>query len=384
MVTQSMAQAIPFNRPTRTGRENAHLRHLLDEEMSLQEGAYARQCATWLTGRLGAGKAFLTTSCTHALEMSALLAGIEPGDEVILPSFAFTSTANAFALRGASLRFVDIRPDTLNLDERLVAQAITPRTKAICALHYAGIACEMDALAAIAQAHGLLIIEDAAHAILSTYKGRALGSLGALGCFSFHESKNLHCGEGGALLVNQARYAERAEFIRDKGTNRGRFIRGQVDKYTWVDLGSSYTPSELCSAFLLGQLEGSDEVIADRLASWRRYHEGLRGLVRRECLEIPVVPQGCEHNGHLFYVKTANLEERTRLLAFLAERGTSATFHYIPLHSAEAGRRFGTFVGEDRYTTRESQRLLRLPLWHAMGAERVDRVLSQVEDFYRC
>jgi dTDP-4-amino-4,6-dideoxygalactose transaminase len=379
-----MAQAIPFNRPTRTGRENAHLRHLLDEEMSLQEGAYARQCATWLTGRLGAGKAFLTTSCTHALEMSALLAGIEPGDEVILPSFAFTSTANAFALRGASLRFVDIRPDTLNLDERLVAQAITPRTKAICALHYAGIACEMDALAAIAQAHGLLIIEDAAHAILSTYKGRALGSLGALGCFSFHESKNLHCGEGGALLVNQARYAERAEFIRDKGTNRGRFIRGQVDKYTWVDLGSSYTPSELCSAFLLGQLEGSDEVIADRLASWRRYHEGLRGLVRRECLEIPVVPQGCEHNGHLFYVKTANLEERTRLLAFLAERGTSATFHYIPLHSAEAGRRFGTFVGEDRYTTRESQRLLRLPLWHAMGAERVDRVLSQVEDFYRC
>jgi dTDP-4-amino-4,6-dideoxygalactose transaminase len=384
VVTQSMAQAIPFNRPTRTGRENAHLRHLLDEEMSLQEGAYARQCATWLTGRLGAGKAFLTTSCTHALEMSALLAGIEPGDEVILPSFAFTSTANAFALRGASLRFVDIRPDTLNLDERLVAQAITPRTKAICALHYAGIACEMDALAAIAQAHGLLIIEDAAHAILSTYKGRALGSLGALGCFSFHESKNLHCGEGGALLVNQARYAERAEFIRDKGTNRGRFIRGQVDKYTWVDLGSSYTPSELCSAFLLGQLEGSDEVIADRLASWRRYHEGLRGLVRRECLEIPVVPQGCEHNGHLFYVKTANLEERTRLLAFLAERGTSATFHYIPLHSAEAGRRFGTFVGEDRYTTRESQRLLRLPLWHAMGAERVDRVLSQVEDFYRC
>jgi dTDP-4-amino-4,6-dideoxygalactose transaminase len=379
-----MAQAIPFNRPTRTGRENAHLRHLLDEEMSLQEGAYSRQCSTWLAGRLGAGKVFLTTSCTHALEMSALLAGIEPGDEVILPSFAFTSTANAFALRGAALRFVDIRPDTLNLDERLVAQAITPRTKAICALHYAGIACEMDALAAIAEAHGLLIIEDAAHAILSTYKGRALGTLGALGCFSFHESKNLHCGEGGALLVNQARYAERAEFIRDKGTNRGRFLRGQVDKYTWVDLGSSYTPSELCSAFLLGQLEGSDEVIADRLASWRRYHEGLRGLVRRECLEIPVVPQGCEHNGHLFYVKTANLEERTRLLAFLAERATSATFHYVPLHSAEAGRRFGTFVGEDRYTTRESQRLLRLPLWHAMGTERVDRVLSQVEDFYRC
>lgn len=378
-----MAQAIPFNRPTRTGRENTHLRHLLDEEKSLQEGAYAHQCATWLEQRLGAGKVFLTTSCTHALEMSALLAGIEPGDEVILPSFAFTSTANAFALRGAALRFVDIRPDTLNLDESLVAQAITPRTKAICALHYAGIACDMDALGAIAKAHGLLVIEDAAHAILSTYKGRALGSLGALGCFSFHESKNLHCGEGGALLVNQARYAERAEFIRDKGTNRGRFIRGQVDKYTWVDLGSSYTPSELCSAFLLGQLEGSDAVVADRLASWRRYHAGLGELVGRERLEIPAVPRGCEHNGHLFYVKTANLEERSRLLAFLAERGTSATFHYIPLHSAEAGRRHGTFVGEDRYTTRESERLLRLPLWHAMGSERVDRVLSQIEDFYR-
>ena len=378
-----MPQAIPFNHPTRTGREPAHVRTLLEGEKSLQEGEYARRCTTWLAQRLGAGKIFLTTSCTHALEMSALLVGIEPGDDVILPSFAFTSTANAFALRGAALRFVDIRPDTLNLDERLVTQAITPRTKAICALHYGGIACDMDALAEIAKAHEILVIEDAAHAILSTYKGRALGTLGALGCFSFHESKNLHCGEGGALLVNQARFTERAEFIRDKGTNRGRFIRGQVDKYTWVDLGSSYTPSELCSAFLLGQLEGSDDVLADRLASWRRYRDGLRGLVSRERLEIPMVPPDCEHNGHLFYVKTANLEERNRLLAFLAERGTIATFHFVPLHSAEAGRRYGSFVGEDRYTTRESQRLLRLPLWHTIGAERVDRVLSQIEDFYR-
>jgi dTDP-4-amino-4,6-dideoxygalactose transaminase len=378
-----MPPAIPFNRPTRTGREPAHVRALLEGEKSLQEGDYARRCTTWLAQRLGAGKIFLTTSCTHALEMSALLAGIEPGDEIILPSFAFTSTANAFALRGAALRFVDIRPDTLNLDERLVAQAITPRTKAICALHYGGIACDMDALADLAKAHKLLVIEDAAHAILSTYKGRALGTLGALGCFSFHESKNLHCGEGGALLVNQSSYIEPAEIIRDKGTNRGRFIRGQVDKYTWMALGSSYTPSELCSAFLLGQLEGSDEVIADRLASWQRYHDGLRGLVSRERVELPVVPPDCEHNGHLFYVKTANLDERNRLLAFLAERGTAATFHYVPLHSAEAGRKYGRFVGEDRYTTRESQRQLRLPLWHAMGAERVDRVLSQIEDFYR-
>jgi dTDP-4-amino-4,6-dideoxygalactose transaminase len=378
-----MPPVIPFHRPTRTGRESAHLRALLDGENSLQEGAYAQRCTAWLAQRLGAGKIFLTTSCTHALEMSALLAGIEPGDEVILPSFAFTSTANAFALRGAALRFVDIRPDTLNLDERLVAQAITPRTRAICALHYAGIACAMDALAEVANTHKLLLIEDAAHAILSTYKGRALGTLGALGCFSFHESKNLHCGEGGALLVNQKSYAERAEVIRDKGTNRGRFIRGQVDKYTWVDLGSSYTPSELCSAFLLGQLEGSAEVTADRLASWRRYRDGLRELVSRERIEIPVVPADCEHNGHLFYVKTANLEERNRLLAFLAERGTAATFHYVPLHSAEAGRRYGRFVGEDRYTTRESQRQLRLPLWHAMGTERLDRVLAQIEDFYR-
>jgi dTDP-4-amino-4,6-dideoxygalactose transaminase len=378
-----MSPAIPFNQPTRTGREPAHVRTLLEGEKSLQEGEYARRCTTWLTQRLGGSKAFLTTSCTHALEMSALLAGIEPGDEVILPSFAFTSTANAFALRGAALRFVDIRPDTLNLDERLVAQAITPRTKAICALHYAGIACAMDALTEIAATHKLLLIEDAAHAILCTYKRRALGSLGTFGCFSFHETKNLHCGEGGALLVNQASYTERAEFIRDKGTNRGRFIRGQVDKYTWVDLGSSYTPSELCAAFLWGQLEGSDEVLADRLASWRRYRDGLCGLICRERLELPVVPPECEHNGHLFYVKTANPDERNRLLAFLAERGTAATFHYIPLHSTDAGRRYGRFVGEDRYTTRESQRLLRLPLWHAIGPERVDRVLSQIEDFYR-
>jgi dTDP-4-amino-4,6-dideoxygalactose transaminase len=378
-----MLEAIPFNRPTRTGRESAHLRNLLDGKGSLQEGDYARRCTTWLAERLRADKIFLATSCTHALEMSALLAGIEPGDEVILPSFAFTSTANAFALRGAALRFVDIRPDTLNLDERLVAQAITPRTKAICALHYGGIACDMDALADIAKAHKLLVIEDAAHAILSTYKGRALGTLGALGCFSFHESKNLHCGEGGALLVNQASYVEHAEVIRDKGTNRGRFIRGQVDKYTWLALGSSYTPSELCSAFLLGQLEGSDEVTTDRLGSWRRYHDGLRGLVSRELLELPVVPPDCEHNGHLFYVKTANLGVRDRLLAFLAERGTTATFHYVPLHSAEAGRKYGRFVGEDRYTTRESQRQLRLPLWQAMGTARIDRVLSQIEDFYR-
>jgi len=378
-----MPQKIPFNQPTRTGREPAHLRALLDEKKLLQEGDYAHRCTTWLVQRLRARKIFLTTSCTHALEMSALLAGIEPGDEVILPSFAFTSTANAFALRGAALRFVDIRPDTLNLDERQVMAALTPRTKAICALHYGGIACEMDALAEIADHHRVLVIEDAAHAILSTYKGRSLGTLGTLGCFSFHETKNLHCGEGGALLVNQASFAERAEFIRDKGTNRGRFIRGQVDKYTWVDLGSSYTPSELCSAFLFGQLEGSDEVLADRLASWRRYHDGLRGLVGRGRLETPVVPPECEHNGHLFYVKTANLDERNRLLGFLAERGTTATFHYVPLHSAEAGRRYGRFVGEDRYTTRESQRLLRLPLWHTMGSERIDRVLSQIEDFYR-
>jgi dTDP-4-amino-4,6-dideoxygalactose transaminase len=378
-----MPQTIPFHRPTRTGREPTHVRNLLDGNKSLQEGDYARRCATWLAQRLGAGKVFLTTSCTHALEMSALLAGIEPGDEVILPSFAFTSTANAFALRGAALRFVDIRADTLNLDERQVLRAITPRTKAICALHYAGIACEMDTLAAIAEKHGLLVIEDAAHAILSTYKGRALGTLGTFGCFSFHETKNLHCGEGGALLVNQDSFAERAEFIRDKGTNRGRFNRGLVDKYTWVDLGSSYTPSELCSAFLLGQLEGSDAVLADRLASWQRYRDGLCGLVRRERLEIPGVPAECEHNGHLFYVKTANLDERNRLLAFLAECGTAATFHFVPLHSADAGRRYGRFVGEDRYTTRESQRLLRLPLWHEMGSERVDRVLSQIEDFYR-
>jgi dTDP-4-amino-4,6-dideoxygalactose transaminase len=378
-----MSPMIPFNQPTRTGHEPAHLRNLLDGNKSLQEGDYAHRCTSWLERRLGARKVFLTTSCTHALEMSALLAKIEPGDEVILPSFAFTSTANAFTLRGAALRFVDIRADTLNLDERLVLQAITPRTKAICTLHYAGIACDMDALTEIADRRHLLVIEDAAHAILSTYKGRPLGTLGTFGCFSFHETKNLHCGEGGALLVNRASFAERAEFIREKGTNRGHFVRGQVDKYTWVDLGSSYTPSELCSAFLFGQLEGSDDVLADRLASWRRYYDGLLGLVGRERLEVPTVPPGCEHNGHIFYVKTANVDERDRLLAFLAEGGTTASFHYIPLHSTDAGRRYGCFVGEDRYTTRESQRLLRLPLWHAMGSERIDRVLSQIDDFYR-
>ncbi len=378
-----MSQTIPFHKPTRTGREPAHMRCLLEGERSLQEGDYAERCTTWLSRRLGGGKVFLTTSCTHALEMSALLAGIGPGDEVILPSFAFTSTANAFALRGAALRFVDIRADTLNLDERLVLAAVTPRTKVICALHYAGVACDMDVLAEIAERHGILIVEDAAHAILGTYKGRQLGGLGTFGCLSFHESKNLHCGEGGALAINQPSYVERAEFIRDKGTNRRRFIRGQVDKYTWVDLGSSYTPSELCSAFLWGQFEGSDDVLVDWLASWRRYALGLRDLVARERIEMPTVPRDCQHNGHMFYVKTADLDERSRLLAYLAERGTSATFHFIPLHSAEAGRRYGQLVGEDRHTTRESQRLLRLPLWYGMGPERVDRVLSQIEDFYR-
>lgn len=378
-----MSQEIPFNRPTRTGRESEHVRNVIESGRSLQESEYTRRCTAWLHGRIGGHGAFLTTSCTHALEMSALLAKIEPGDEVILPSFAFTSTANAFALRGAALRFVDIRPDTLNLDEQLVARALSPRTKVICALHYAGVACEMDVLSELAKQHGLMLVEDAAHAVLSTYKGRPLGGLGALGCLSFHASKNMHCGEGGALLVNEVEHIERAEVIRDKGTNRGRFTRGEVDKYTWVDLGSSYSPSELCSAFLYGQLECGDEILADRLTSWSRYHNGLHGLAARERLELAVIPPECTHNGHIFYVKAATPDERDQLIRFLAERGTTATFHYVPLHSSAAGRRYGRFVGEDRYTTRESQRLLRLPLWHRIGSIRVDRVLSQIEDFYR-
>jgi dTDP-4-amino-4,6-dideoxygalactose transaminase len=366
---------IPFNKPYMTGRElwlisQAHANGHLSGD-----GAFTKACHRWLEERIGCRKALLTHSCTAALEMSALLLDLQPGDEVIMPSFTFVSTANAFVLRGAVPVFVDIRADTLNLDERLVEAAITPRTKAICVVHYAGVACEMDAILAVAERHGLKVVEDAAQGIFSTYKGRPLGSIGAFGALSFHETKNVISGEGGALLVNDAAYVERAEIIREKGTNRSKFFRGQVDKYTWVDVGSSYLPGEIIAAFLAAQLEQGEEITRMRLALWERYHAWAApfaedGLVRR-----PVVPEHCGHNAHMYYLLLPGLAQRTAFIETMKERGVGAVFHYIPLHSSPAGRRFGRTAGELPVTDDVSDRLVRLPLFAGL-ADNLDGVLD--------
>ena len=347
------------------------------------DGAFTRKCSEWLERRFAAKKVLLTTSGTSALEMAALLCDIQPGDEVIMPSYTFCSTADAFVQRGARIVFVDIRPDTMNIDESLIEGAITSRTKAICVVHYAGVACEMDSIMDIARRHGLKVVEDAAQGVMSYYKGRALGTIGNYGCYSFHETKNYSMGEGGAIVINTGTEdIERAEVIREKGTNRSKFWRGQIDKYTWVDYGSSYLPSELNAAYLWAQLEAADQINESRLSVWSRYDEAFRPLADSGRIEVPFVPEGRAHNAHMFYIKCRDLEERTAFISYMKEREIGCVFHYIPLHSSPAGQKFGRFDGEDKFTTKESDRLVRLPLWYKMSDEQVSFVIESAKSFF--
>ncbi len=373
---------IPFNIPPFTGREINYVREAVDNHKICGDGPFTKKCDKWIENRTGAAKSLLTTSCTHATELAALLCGIGPGDEVIMPSYTFVSTANAFVLRGATAVFVDIRPDTMNIDEKLIEDAVTEKTRAILPVHYAGVACEMDTIMDIAARHGLKVIEDAAQGVMSTYKGRALGAIGDFGCYSFHETKNYSMGEGGALLIKDEKYIENAEIYREKGTNRAKFFRGQIDKYTWVNVGSSYLPSELNAAYLWAQLELADEMNRRRLALWQRYDRQLRPLQERGLIECPFIPEGIVHNAHMYYIKAKDIEERTALIEHLKKSGILSVFHYVPLHTAPAGRRFGRFHGEDRYTTRESERLLRLPMYDALLPEQVDEIADKVKEFY--
>jgi dTDP-4-amino-4,6-dideoxygalactose transaminase len=369
---------IPFNRPFTTGRELAYIREAIEAFHLSGNGAFTRRCQAWLEERMGCRKALLTHSCTAALELAALLAEIEPGDEVIMPSYTFVSTANAFVLRGAIPVFIDVRPDTLNLDEQRIEDAVTPRTKAIVVVHYAGVCCEMETILAIARRHGLLVIEDAAQALLSTYKGRPAGSFGHLAALSFHETKNVTAGEGGALLINDERWLERAEILWEKGTNRSQFFRGQVDKYSWVDVGSSFLPSEINAAFLWAQLEEAGAITQERLRIWNRYHAAFAELEERGVAVRPAIPAECQHNGHLYYLIVRELAIRTHLLARLSEQGIQALFHYVPLHDAPAGRRYGRAHGELPCTRMAGDRLLRLPLWPGMDDASLEEVIGAV------
>lgn len=374
---------IPFNKPPFTGKETEYIKKAIENNKICGDGEFTKKCNKWLEDKTDAKKALLTTSCTHSLEMAALLLNIQPGDEVIMPSFTFVSTADAFVLRGAKIVFVDIRPDTMNIDETLIEQAITEKTKAIVPVHYAGVSCEMDAITDIAKRHNLAVVEDAAQGVMAEYKGRALGTMGNFGCYSFHETKNYSMGEGGALLINNADDIEKAEIIREKGTDRSRFLRGQVDKYTWVNYGSSYLPSDMNAAFLLAQLEQADIINDDRLASWQRYYDGLSDLQKQGKVVLPFVPEECKHNAHMFYIKTGSLDERTRFISYLKENGIGAVFHYVPLHSAPAGKKYGVFCGEDKYTTSESDKLVRLPMYYGLTKDDTDYIIEKVYAFYK-
>lgn len=376
---------INFNEPTLIGKELEYITDAVNVEHKLcGDGKYTRLCNSWIEKNTGVAKAMLTTSCTHALEIAALLSEIKEGDEVIMPSYTFCSTADAFVLRGAKIVFVDIRPDTMNINEELIEEAVTDRTKAIVPVHYAGVGCEMDKIMDIASRHGLKVIEDAAQGVSAAYKGKALGSIGDYGCFSFHETKNYCMGEGGAILLRDQDDIEQAEIIREKGTNRSKFFRGQIDKYTWVDRGSSYLPSELNAAYLWAQLESADSIFDDRMSKWKLYYEILSSSdVLKERLELPYIPEYCKHNAHMFYIKTKDLEERTKLIAHLRSNGINAVFHYVPLHSAEAGFKYGRFSGEDKYTTKESERLLRLPLHYNISGDEIVYICETIEEYYK-
>jgi TDP-4-keto-6-deoxy-D-glucose transaminase len=373
---------VVFNRPPYVGKEIEYIKQVIANRKICGDGEFTKKCNGWLEDRTGSSKVLLTTSCTQALEMSAILADVKPGDEVILPSFTFVSTANAFVMRGARLVFVDIRPDTKNMDEKLIEDAITHKTKVIVPVHYAGVSCEMDTIMDIAGRHNLVVVEDAAQALMSTYKGRALGAMGDYGCFSFHETKNYSMGEGGAILIRDRAKVEEAEIIREKGTDRSKFLRGQVDKYSWVAMGSSYLPSDINAAYLYAQLEMAEEINNDRLSSWNLYYEMLKPLQDAGKLQLPVVPEECTHNAHMFYVVTRNLEERSALISFLKGKDLQSVFHYVPLHSARAGLKYGRFHGEDRYTTAVSKSLLRLPMYYGLKTEEVETVCNRIKEFY--
>ena len=374
---------ISFNVPPCTGNEMKYIAEAVAAHKICGDGQFTKRCNAWLEERFNANKIMLTTSGSTALDMAFELCELKPGDEVILPSYTFSSTANAAVLCGARLVFADIRPDTMNIDEKRIEAAITDRTKVICCVHYAGVACEMDTIMDIARRYGLRVIEDAAQGVMSTYKGRALGTIGDFGCYSFHETKNYSMGEGGAIVINNPEFNEKAEVLREKGTNRSKFFRGQVDKYTWVDFGDSYLPSELNAAYLWAQLEVADKINEDRLSSWNAYYEGLKPLADEGKIELPVIPEGCVHNGHMFYIKAKDLQERTALISFLKTQNVNAVFHYVPLHSAPAGYKFGRFAGEDLYTTKESERLLRLPMYYGLKKEDLHHVIEAVKEFYK-
>ena len=373
---------IRFNVPPYTGKEMEYIKQAVDHMHICGDGEFTKKCSEYLERITGTAKCLLTTSCTHALEMAALLCDIKEGDEVILPSYTFVSTADAFVLRGAVPVFVDIRPDTMNIDENLIEAAITERTKAIAVVHYAGVACEMDKIMEIAGKYGLRVVEDAAQAIMCTYKGKPLGTFGDFGCFSFHETKNFSMGEGGALLIRDEKYIEDAEILREKGTDRSKYFRGQVDKYRWMNYGSSYLPSDMNAAYLYSQFEMADKINEVRVARWNQYHRLLKPLADAGKITLPFVPEGCEHNGHMFYIKAKDLKERTELIRFLKEKDILSVFHYVPLHSAPAGVKFGRFHGEDKYTTAESERLLRLPMFYQLTKDQADYIADKVKEFY--
>ena len=373
---------INFNRPPFTGKEFDYMKEAVSNLKICGDGPFTKKCDAWMEKRFNVKKVLLTTSGSTALDMSALLCELKPGDEVILPSFTFSSTANAFVLAGARLVFVDIRPDTMNIDETKIEAAITSRTKVICPVHYAGVACEMDTIMSIAKKYNLMVVEDAAQGVMSTYKGKALGTIGDFGCFSFHETKNYSMGEGGAILINNSNYIEKAEILREKGTNRAQFFRGQIAKYNWVDFGNSYLQSDLNAAYLWAQLEKADEINDNRLATWAAYYEAFKILENQGIIELPAVPEGCVHNAHMFYLKTKDLETRQNYIKFMKENEILCTFHYVPLHSAPAGIKFGRFNGKDIHTTSESDRLVRLPMYYNMDEKDLEKVIDKTLEFF--
>lgn len=373
---------IDFNIPPYIGREDEYVIQAIHSHKICGDGAFTKKCNEWFEEKTGVKKVLLTTSCTHATEMAAMLIDLKPGDEVIMPSYTFVSTANAFVLQGAVPVFVDIRPDTMNMDEKLIEAAVTDRTKAIVPVHYAGVCCEMDTIMDIAKRHGLFVVEDAAQAVQSTYKGRPAGSIGDFGCYSFHETKNFSMGEGGALLIQDSSYIEKAEIIREKGTDRSRFYRGQVDKYTWVDSGSSYLPGEMNAAYLYAELEHADVIYDRRMALWKHYDERLKKLAAKGVIETPFIPEECTHNAHMYYIKLKDITERAAFIEYMKSQGIYTVFHYIPLHTAPAGIRLARFSGVDRYTTKESERLVRLPLYYGLEQDSVDIVCDRIFDFF--
>ena len=373
---------VDFNVPPCVGNEIEYVKQAIESHKICGDGQFTKKCHQWMEERFNAQKVLLTTSGTTALDMAMLLCDLQPGDEVILPSYTFSSTATSAVLAGAKLVFVDVRPDTMNIDETKIEDAITDKTKVIIAMHYAGVACEMDTIMDIAKRHNLIVVEDAAQGVMSKYKGKHLGTIGTFGCYSFHETKNYSMGEGGALVINNPEYNERAEILREKGTNRAKFFRGQVDKYTWVDFGDSYLPSELNAAYLWAQLLNADEINGNRIATWNRYYQGLQTMAKEGKFEIPTVPEECEHNAHMFYLKCKDLKERSEFIKFMKEKELYCVFHYIPLHSAPAGEKFGRFDGEDEFTTKESERLVRLPMYYGLREDQVDLVVEGIKEFF--